>query len=1005
MTSVGLGVTTINYHYIVLAFQKLAAYDAKRNILRVRALVSRKKTLFADGGTLPQAVEAWQFQGGFQMKACRQFRAIAVAGCSVAALVSTNPLAAQDISPDEEQAVDAETSSDTIVVRGVRGSIARSVDLKKNASTVQDSISALELGVFPDDNVADSLAHITGVAISRTAGGEGQYVSVRGLGPEYTLTTFNGRTLATDGASRDFAYDVLPSDVISGADVIKGAEASLTEGAIGGLVNLRSASPFDKIGLNGVVRLQGDYNLMSEYAGVKFSGVLSDTFANDTIGVMLGVVLERRKDRTDVAGNDGGWTRNADPTDESWLWGNAWGGSIDPNGNGTLDPDEYGLIGLGQFRVGSILEEKRRQAFTAKVEWRPTDSFTLTLDGIKTKLDSPQVGFQQSYYTLFAPGRWSTMEIQDGIVTSFDMNNPDPELALNPELLNQTSYRVVDTDLYGANARWEVTENLTLVADLYRSSSSRYSGGQDSYVVLRMNQPNTASFMLNGSAVPDVRVTFNDGRDLVSGLADGTFGPADFNTHYFSLAGDNIDDTITGASFAGDWSVDNGTLKSILFGVTYNSREKARELVNNSLTGGADYYSGFNAINVADLGGNVISRSLSLPNFMSGVDATFPRSFLSFDIPGYLAALEQYDGTPRPSGGTYDFSAAAPVWNPLQSYRVTEDTLAAYFQANLSGAGWSGNVGLRIVNTKTTAQAWDAQILNIIANGPFNYTAVYDDPSEITQDSEYTYLLPSANLSINLIDDLRLRLSAARTMARPSVQTLAPTNTTESVSWGEFTQVYSGNADLKPYQADQFDVSLEWYFAPSSIFNIAGFYKHIKNQITTSWEPGVDIGVPGYLFNIIRPINGDYAKVKGIEVGLQHLFDNGFGVRGQFTRNWSKSYVGDQVRPLEGIAPSVYSLSLLYEKGPLSIAFTADHTDSFTTAINVLGEGYNEEADAITWVTAHISYDITDRITIALDGQNLLDSEQTYSLNGNPLLSQGYYRYGRSVKLSASYRF
>lgn len=1005
MTGVGLGAATINYHYIVLAFQKLAAYDAKRNILRVRALVSRKKTLFADGGTLPQAVEAWQFQGGFQMKACRQFRAIAVAGCSVAALVSTNPLAAQDISPDEEQALDAETSSDTIVVRGVRGSIARSVDLKKNASTVQDSISALELGVFPDDNVADSLAHITGVAISRTAGGEGQYVSVRGLGPEYTLTTFNGRTLATDGASRDFAYDVLPSDVISGADVIKGAEASLTEGAIGGLVNLRSASPFDKIGLNGVVRLQGDYNLMSEYAGVKFSGVLSDTFANDTIGVMLGVVLERRKDRTDVAGNDGGWTRNADPTDESWLWGNAWGGSIDPNGNGTLDPDEYGLIGLGQFRVGSILEEKRRQAFTAKVEWRPTDSFTLTLDGIKTKLDSPQVGFQQSYYTLFAPGRWSNMEIQDGIVTSFDMNNPDPELALNPELLNQTSYRVVDTDLYGANARWEVTENLTLVADLYRSSSSRYSGGQDSYVVLRMNQPNTASFMLNGSAVPDVRVTFNDGRDLVSGLADGTFGPADFNTHYFSLAGDNIDDTITGASFAGDWSVDNGTLKSILFGVTYNSRKKARELVNNSLTGGADYYSGFNAINVADLGGNVISRSLSLPNFMSGVDATFPRSFLSFDIPGYLAALEQYDGTPRPSGGTYDFSAAAPVWNPLQSYRVTEDTLAAYFQANLSGASWSGNVGLRIVNTKTTAQAWDAQILNIIANGPFNYTAVYDDPSEITQDSEYTYLLPSANLSINLIDDLRLRLSAARTMARPSVQTLAPTNTTESVSWGEFTQVYSGNADLKPYQADQFDVSLEWYFAPSSIFNIAGFYKHIKNQITTSWEPGVDIGVPGYLFNIIRPINGDYAKVKGIEVGLQHLFDNGFGVRGQFTRNWSKSYVGDQVRPLEGIAPSVYSLSLLYEKGPLSIAFTADHTDSFTTAINVLGEGYNEEADAITWVTAHISYDITDRVTIALDGQNLLDSEQTYSLNGNPLLSQGYYRYGRSVKLSASYRF
>ena len=104
----------------------------------------------------------------------------------------------------------------------------------------------VELGKFPDDNVADSLSHITGVAISRTAGGEGQKVSVRGLGPEYTLTTFNGRILATDGAGRDFAFDVLPADVISGADVIKGAQASLTEGAIGGLVNLRSASPFDQ---------------------------------------------------------------------------------------------------------------------------------------------------------------------------------------------------------------------------------------------------------------------------------------------------------------------------------------------------------------------------------------------------------------------------------------------------------------------------------------------------------------------------------------------------------------------------------------------------------------------------------------------------------------------------------------------------------------------------------------------------------------------------------------
>ena len=300
-------------------------------------------------------------------------RSIALALClpAGAALAQTAPQASSE----------AAENIDTITVSGVRASLGRAVDLKRGAGTVQDSIDAVELGKFPDDNVADSLSHITGVAISRTAGGEGQSVSVRGLGPEYTLTTFNNRILATDGAGRDFAYDVLPSDVISGADVIKGAQASLTEGAIGGLVNLRSASPFDQDGQQIIGRLEGDKNLMSELDGYKFSGVYSNTFADSTFGVLLGVVFAEREDRTDIAGNDGGWTRNPDPTDESWLWGNAWGGNIDPNGDEELNEDEYGLIAPGQFRVGSILEEKKRRAFSAKLEWRPSDSVKITADG------------------------------------------------------------------------------------------------------------------------------------------------------------------------------------------------------------------------------------------------------------------------------------------------------------------------------------------------------------------------------------------------------------------------------------------------------------------------------------------------------------------------------------------------------------------------------------------------------------------------------------------------
>jgi TonB-dependent receptor len=923
------------------------------------------------------------------------------AGLAALALLGAERVHAQEDAARKEE-------PQTVEVVGTRASLERSLTLKRYAAGVQDSISATELGRFPDDNVADSLSHITGVAISRTAGGEGQKVSVRGLGPEYTLTTFNNRILGTDGAGRDFAFDVLPSDIISGADVVKSAQASVTEGAIGGVVNLRSASPFDQKGQHGLLRLEADRNQMSRLNGGKLSAAYSNTFGN-RLGVLAGLVYANRKERTDTAGNDGGWTRNAVPSDPSafWPWGNAWGGAIDPNGNGQLDPSEEGLIGPGQFRYGSIMENKKRLALSGKVEWRPSDDLRVVVDGIKTRLDSPQVGYQMSFYPLFSPGRWSNMKIDNGVVTDLTLDNPDPELRLNPELLNLTSHRVVDTSLYGVNLDWKASPALKFNADLYQSSSLRHSGGLDTYVVLRMNQPNVTQIQLTGSQVPNVVTSFADGRDLALGLAQGQFSGSDFNTHYFGLSGDNVRDKITGLTLNGQWELDRFHIEALNFGVAGTQRRKSRDLVDNAFNGGENYYSGANAINVGALGGNVIDRSFNLPNFMSGVGGQFPRQLLAFDVPGYIEALKSYNGQARPDGGTYDYGVAAPAWDPLQSYRVTEKTISAFVQADLSGERWNSNVGVRLVHTKTSSQAWEAKITSITENGPFNYTAVYAPASTVQQDGSYTFALPAANFVWHFTRELQLRLGAAKTMARPPVDKLAPTSTTASVAWGDFTQVFGGNAQLKPYSARQADASLEWYYAKNSAFNLAVFQKNIKNQITTSYQTGQDIGAPGgQLFNVIRPINGDKASVRGLEVGLQHLWDNGFGVRGQYTRNHSRSWVGNEERPLEGIAPATSSLGLLYERGRWSVSMTADHTDAFVTAVNVLGAGFNETAKPITWLTAQASYEIAENFRVTFEGRNLLDATQEYTLgNGRITLPNGYNRFGRAFTLGAAYRF
>ena len=198
------------------------------------------------------------------------------------------------------QQASAPDSLEEVVVTGTRAALAESLDRKRDAQVVQDSIVAEDLGRFPDANVADSLSHITGITLQRTRGGEGQYVNVRGLGPGFSIVTLNGRILATDGDGRDFAFDVLPSEVISGADVFKSANATQLEGSIGGLIDLTSARPLDRPGLQTSLSIEGDYNDFSEDTGYKASGVFSNTFAGDTMGVMLTAVYQDDEVRSDA---------------------------------------------------------------------------------------------------------------------------------------------------------------------------------------------------------------------------------------------------------------------------------------------------------------------------------------------------------------------------------------------------------------------------------------------------------------------------------------------------------------------------------------------------------------------------------------------------------------------------------------------------------------------------------------------------------------------------------
>jgi TonB-dependent receptor len=887
----------------------------------------------------------------------------------------------------------AEPDAQVVVVSGARAALAKSLELKRNADVIQDSISATELGRFPDDNVADSLTHISGISVSRTRGGEGQYINVRGLGSGYNIVTLNKRILATDGDGRDFAFDVLPSEVISGADVMKSAEAAQMEGSIGGSVNLRSARPMDNPGYHASVRFEADHNDLSRKDGGKLSGVVSNTFNNNTMGVLVGAVVSKRKVRTDSLGYQ---TYNADSP-----------GSYDINGDGVIGAGESNLLAPCCISFGSVFEEKKRTALSGAFEWKVTPGFKMTADALATRLNSPQVGYQQSYYVENAPGRWSDIVVKDRLITSMTVKD------LIPEMSNVTTDRVVDTMQFGLRGEWRPSNDLKLTGDVYRSTSKRNSGGKDNFVVSGIAGHNTGYYRATNGGLPDIRVTLEDGRDLATELAAGRLGNKDYGVHFAGLTGTDIKDTIDGASLdgrlalGGAWHVD-----ALQFGASATSRKKDRNSIGNEKSGGACQYCDMYSTTFASLGANVV-QPMTLPNYMRNAGGSFPGSFIKFDVPAYFAALKSLDGKPildadgNPTGQTFDVSKSQPVFVPTDSYSVTEKTTTLYGQLELAGENWNGNVGARLVRTKTTSRSAIDKIVAIDDPTPdiptSSPTVTYSPAVPVSEDGSYTKLLPSANISWWARDDFVVRGAIAKVMARPSLDKLAPTRTDNTLDRTYLLSIV-GDPKLKPTEAVQQDLSVEWYYRPKSAITAAIFAKQIKNFVTYQTDEHVDIGVPGYLYTVTHPVNGDKANVRGIEFGIQHLFDNGFGFNAKFAKTLTKAYQnGQYVGQLEGVAPTASSIGLLYEKGGINASISFDYTGQYTQSTNVLA-GFPSKVDALTWVTASASWDVTRNVTVFIEGKNLGDAVMRSNLGRSDAL-YGFETWGRTYVAGMSVKF
>ncbi|MEM8724211.1 MAG: TonB-dependent receptor plug domain-containing protein, partial [Pseudomonadota bacterium] len=313
-------------------------------------------------------------------------RAVLAQSAALAAIAVSSPALAQDADTPS-----AEGEENVIIVTGFKKSLEDSINLKRNSAAVVDAVSAEDVGKFPDQNVAESLQRITGVAIDRS-GGEGQFITVRGLGPEFNAVLLNGRTLATDNPGREFSFDVLSADIIQTAEVYKSAQPALQSGGIGAVVNVTTAKPIDRLGFNASLSGAAIYENLSEDVGADISGVVS--WSNGTVGVLFGGSYNLRNAQIDRNITNGYALRQGDAA------------IFAPESSTGLQATDIGALPTGarvqqQVIFSRDVQDRERITLNGALQFAPSDRFTATFDGLYSRFEIDS--FDQQFSGFFSP--------------------------------------------------------------------------------------------------------------------------------------------------------------------------------------------------------------------------------------------------------------------------------------------------------------------------------------------------------------------------------------------------------------------------------------------------------------------------------------------------------------------------------------------------------------------------------------------------------------------------
>jgi TonB-dependent receptor len=778
---------------------------------------------------------------------------IAVAACMLVpgiAFAQSEGTAADQSVPQDEQGQD-------IVVTGIRASLERAIEIKRDSPGIVDAISAEDIGKFPDTNLAESLQRIPGVSINRT-NGEGSLVTVRGFGPTFNMVTLNGRQLATanvsvvggdqnadgaQGTTRSFDFSNLATEGVRTLEVYKTGRAAVPSGGIGATINVVTRRPLDDNqapGLNGSVGAKAVYDTSvsdcldcGSKITPEFSGVVSWSDPEKRFGVSLFGSYQKRN-YTSIAATSNDW--NIISYDTFLTGGFARSGGACPTSTPSPTCTVVNSAPTNRNQLVAIPNDSRyhyaegtreRINGQAVVQFKPTDALTLTADALYAQNKQRETRSDLS--------NWFSRPFD---VVTFDGNPTVATATYLHETINgqkdegfeaQSRAQKGVLQDYGLNAKWEMASNFSLNLDGHYSKASS-----------RPDNPNGVSSTLVGmgaNVVASHSVDYGAGGIPRQDITFGASGPLDINDVGSQVGRTNSStQEQTVKEFRADFGWDLGQGSKFEFGGNYRKTDMHQTFVGTQQTlGDWGITSPGDVERLAPGALKAFCLECKFDKFNPGGD---PESQVAYR--GNAAALYSILS---PYYAGLDTGAAKPHAVGVtgsQDNRVKEEIWAAYGQltwkGELGGAPARVVAGVRYERTKSHTTSLEAIPAGIAWVSDNDFTVSISNQTQFVDDGgSYDNILPQVDFQVEMARNLIGRLSYSKTIARPNYNNLYTATTVggppRPTNNGGIPGATTGNARLSPIISDNFDASLEWYFKPDSYISVAFFDKRVHNFI------------------------------------------------------------------------------------------------------------------------------------------------------------------------------